>query len=989
MKKFTLFTAVMLSGGLCFAGGNVHHSHNSKVEKTFLNNKRVPDVAWQTELREQKAWKKFLAQHGTWYVDFNEENHKPHRAYGKPIPVSGTDIADCAMNFIQYSLQDFNIPFNQLELKSTHETNKYNFAYFTQKYLGLTVLRSNMIVKLTKDKKVIMWGADVYNDINISTTPGIGTTQALAVAQANLDETVTSATMGQLYILPVPDVKCNKYKLVYQINVKTIDTENVPANYYTLVDANTGEVVYRANMVHHVGEKQKMPGGIEVNTKATVYTTHSYNPSTVENLPNLNFVVNTQSFVSDLNGYADTFISGPQSGNFELAGLWSTVYNNNITPTTTSNLINGVNNVSFDTDADINERSAYYHVNIVHDHCKSVMPTFTGMDFSLPTNVDVTGTCNAFYDGSSINFYSAGGGCTSFASVGDVVYHEYGHGINDNYYQSLGGFFINGAMGEGYADVWAFTITLNPILGEGTDAVNVSEFIRRYDVDPKVYPTDIVGEVHADGEIIAGAWWDTYLNLGNDMPLTLSLFVEAYAGMQAENFNGDEGEAFTEVLLDVLQADDTDADITNGTPNGTAIVDAFDKHGITLISNANLDHSSGGSAAASVPVTIEADLSLTFPWTNYLNNVKCFYQINQTGAWTAVNMTNSTGNTYTANIPAQPQGTLIGYYIGADDINGQLSAVKPIGAHLAEPNIPYFILVGYSLDKSHDGDFNADLGSWTTGNVSGDGATTGKWEETSPVGSFGTPGDTSTAVEPFYQHTAGGDICFVTGNSTSPTAALGTNDVDAGHTTLLSSVIDLSSYSNPVITYYRWYINNPPTGANPGADWWQVYVSDNGGSSWTAVENTKVSDKSWRRFAFRVQDYVNVNSNFRIKFIASDSTHIGQNLDGGSLIEAGVDDIGVWDLSTNRVDEKDKLVSFSVYPNPVSTELFLNIQSAENLSATIQVTDITGKLIYTQEITLGAGNTHSKIPVAALAKGMYHVHCITPKGKTVQKFTKQ
>ena len=38
----------------------------------------------------------------------------------------------------------------------------------------------------------------------------------------------------------------------------------------------------------------------------------------------------------------------------------------------------------------------------------------------------------------------------------DVVYHEYGHGINYDLYAFLGdpGGMNNGAMQEGYADIW-------------------------------------------------------------------------------------------------------------------------------------------------------------------------------------------------------------------------------------------------------------------------------------------------------------------------------------------------------------------------------------------------------------------------------------------------------------------------------------------------------------------------------------------------------
>ena len=60
-------------------------------------------------------------------------------------------------------------------------------------------------------------------------------------------------------------------------------------------------------------------------------------------------------------------------------------------------------------------------------------------------------------------------------------------------------------------------------------------------------------------------------------------------------------------------------------------------------------------------------------------------------------------------------------------------------------------------------------------------------------------------------------------------------------------------------------------------------------------ENNMSSDISWRKFAFRVSDYVNLTSNIQLKFIASDSIRLGQNLDGGSLIEAAVDDFMLYE----------------------------------------------------------------------------------------------
>jgi hypothetical protein len=86
---------------------------------------------------------------------------------------------------------------------------------------------------------------------------------------------------------------------------------------------------------------------------------------------------------------------------------------------------------------------------------------------------------------------------------------------------------------------------LNPVLGQGFFLDDANSSVRRYDQGPKVYPVDITGQVHNDGEIICGAWWDTYLLLGNDMTTTLELFSAAFPGLQADVANGNEGQALS------------------------------------------------------------------------------------------------------------------------------------------------------------------------------------------------------------------------------------------------------------------------------------------------------------------------------------------------------------------------------------------------------------------------------------------------------------
>ena len=138
----------------------------------------------------------------------------------------------------------------------------------------------------------------------------------------------------------------------------------------------------------------------------------------------------------------------------------------------------------------------------------------------------------------------------------------------------------NGALNEGYADIWAISLTQSPVLGIGFYQNNPNGFVRRYDQNRKVYPQDLVGEVHADGEIIAGAFWDTYLNL-NSMSDMLDLFKYTYDS-NVDGPDGTEGVIYTNILLEVLYADDNDFDLSNGTPNDVSIVSAFALHGITL-----------------------------------------------------------------------------------------------------------------------------------------------------------------------------------------------------------------------------------------------------------------------------------------------------------------------------------------------------------------------------------------------------------------------
>ncbi|HNU56434.1 MAG TPA: M36 family metallopeptidase [Flavobacteriales bacterium] len=515
---------------------------------TFItDNKRLPDRDRQIELRSWGGWPAFHQLHPRWTAEFNEETGLPRRAYGDPIATVGATAADRALHFLQEELAAYHLPLEELNVVSTAPGKKLTYVHFEQRHAGLPVLGTKVQVKLDAEQRVIAFATDLARDIAVSTTPTVPVGVAADLAQEGLTGVESTADRG-LALLPMTVAGQQRVRLVHRIQVLTRIGDR-PGRYDCLVDATDGRLLYRANAVRNCGHDDGDDDeGVELSMSTLAYTGSPLVAPTVQAMPELNVTINGTLFQTDISGYLNSGVPGPATGIIQLRGRWAAVRTNTVTPAFNTTLNEGFNARTFDNNANLRERSAYLYVNQIHSHMKTVLPDFTGMDYQIATNLDLTtDNCNAFYDGSSINFYAEANNCRSLATINDVVYHEYGHGINDKFYSALSSDFSNGAMDEGYADVWGLTLTQSPILGLGINLDNDNSTVRRYDEDPKVYPDHIVGEVHADGEIIAGAWWDLYEGLGQDMLLTLDLFAQAYPGLQANTFNGNEGQAYRDM----------------------------------------------------------------------------------------------------------------------------------------------------------------------------------------------------------------------------------------------------------------------------------------------------------------------------------------------------------------------------------------------------------------------------------------------------------
>jgi hypothetical protein len=157
----------------------------------------------------------------------------------------------------------------------------------------------------------------------------------------------------------------------------------------------------------------------------------------------------------------------------------------------------------------------------------------------IELRINQFGGDNSFFRDNKADITLGKGGVDD-AEDAEVIVHEYGHSVQDGQVPGFGTNLESGAIGEGFSDYlavvvtsWAAgtpTFTPEPCVADW-DSVSytnsVPHCLRRIDGN-KIYPTDVVGEVHADGEIWSRALWDIRTALGDSKGSTV--IIEAQFG---------------------------------------------------------------------------------------------------------------------------------------------------------------------------------------------------------------------------------------------------------------------------------------------------------------------------------------------------------------------------------------------------------------------------------------------------------------------------
>jgi hypothetical protein len=224
-----------------------------------------------------------------------------------------------------------------------------------------------------------------------------------------------------------------------------------------------------------------------------------------------------------------------------------------------------------------------------------------------------------------------------------------------------------------------------------------------------------------------------------------------------------------------------------------------------------------------------------------------------------------------------PAGTVIDYELTVTaEGYGQVLA----GTFVAGKSRPFLV-----------DDVEVDLG-WQAG-VTGDTATTGVWERGDPIGISNGTGE----LQPEDDHTTGGTQAFLTGNGST---SAGGDDVDDGHTTLISPAFDLSGTGPATLSYARYYALQ-----SVFDDQFEVSISNDDGQAWTALETLTTNENTWQTPSFVVSDVLPQTDRMRLRFVAGDDPN-------NSLVEALVDDL--------RIDLFDAEPRINLYGEPAADQ---------------------------------------------------------------------
>lgn len=606
------------------------------------------------------GWSKFAAAAGgTWRAAYDQATGVPTRIWGSGIPVPGANgsafVAEAAARQLladHLALLAPGARVSDFKLVANTSDGEIRSVGFAQHLDGRRVIGGQVSFRFKRDRLIVI-GSEALPDVavDVPTTRmaraqlAVHATLALRTALALPTAPVTAP--GDEVVLPLlGEDAVLGYRLARPL---TIDG-GADGRYLAYADATTGEVL----AVH------------QLNTFATgtvryrSVDRHPGNPRVDRPAPR-----------------AHVRVEGtPQTTAADGSVTWSADATQTLTTAVTGDFVDVINmatagaiavaelplppggQVVWDAsgaEADDAQVQVYLATNIVKDFVRANLdPNMRHLDEPITANVNIDKDCNAFFDGTAINFFRSSARCQNTGLLQDVVFHEFGHALHTaEIIEGVGSF--DGAMSEGAADFLAASLTGDPGMGRGFFYTN--EALRGLDPLMKEFRwPDDVQEIHHTGLIYGGTMWDLrkalIAELGEAEGIRQTLKI--YVGTLRRSTS------IPTSLIEALVEDDDDGDLSNGTPHECTIRAAYGRHGLRTATGKISAPGLLVQSAASTLVKIDVSgLSERCPGDD-IAQVSVVWQPATIGPEAgAVFATQSDRDTYWAQLPLAREGVML------------------------------------------------------------------------------------------------------------------------------------------------------------------------------------------------------------------------------------------------------------------------------------------------------------------------------------------
>lgn len=727
--------------------------------------------AVQAELDRSPLWQAFLTAEGPdWEVVWDEATRTPRRIRGPGHPIPADDaraVTAALLAWLAPHADLLGFEPGALRVRSVERAERLDTWYVDFDALrdDLTTWRGGISARVKAGRIV---------DLDVSTYPTqpiVGAfvldahaARRAAIARGPAPSAAHEPLSADRRLLPRETPDGIVLQRTWEVRTRTVDP---PGRWVSFVDAETGELLAVHNEVRFLD--------------GHVHAEHDVrNPSsgtTISPLPEAR-VTDDDGATTHTDELGAFTVPGPPPLSTNLLGRYARVRNE--TGPEGQLVGPGPDLLWTDEHATQAEIDTYVFLHQVRDWGLLWGPEVRMVSNPVDAYVNLNQTCNAYFDG-NVNFFRAGNGCNNTGRIADVVFHEWGHGFH--FWSLLGGNQgFDGSLSEGASDVVAFLMTgdsrIGPYFYVDGGAIRNAANQRRY--PDHFVPADAF--VHSNGLIFAGAMWDLWRRLEEEIGLEAA--HDATSALLAGLLKGgpDIARSFDEALF----ADDDNGNLADGTPHECAIVDAFGAHGLGPLGNGR-----PYVATHERPTTFGGDLPLR--WEVESASPRCFayepvagalhYRVDG-GDWQVIDASLDDEGAE-AVVPSPPLGSLLEYWLEIEHATGSVFTDPPGG-----PIHPHMLYVGdvlqaWCLDfEKDDGGFKHRL----LAGIEGEGADDWQWGVPRGLG-----GDPSAAHS--GQRVWGTDLGHGNFNGTYQPQK---------HTRLRTPPLDLQHYDGAFLQYWRW-----------------------------------------------------------------------------------------------------------------------------------------------------------------------------------------